>query len=680
MKIKLSILLIFCSFHLFAQDYLTIEGKIIDKDTRKPVAYAHVGILEKGIGTVSGGNGAFMLKIPATDNRATFVVSFIGYKNFKRGIHQLENPSVIELQRIPHDLAEVIVMDEKAIEGILEKAIRKIPENYPSHPTRATGFYRESKTDSEQNYMYMAEGVLEIYKTSYEDDKEGQTRLIEGRKVALAPADELASKAIFDSGHLSGHRFDFVKNREDFIDKRYFEAYKYWIQGITSYNDRPVYVIGFDQQDDHPKGRMQGLVYIDTLSYAFLRAEFEIKEEGLKKRNDYPLYMGNWKSNRYIVNYRSFGDHWYFGGAVREGGWRDGGTYSNEFLITEIRTKKAKQLPYQQRLKRNTRFMRLTGQYDEGFWKQYNTSPLGEALSETVQQMQNQEKAAEVFDPVYMARLQAIQDSIDQAEEISILAEAAEDGDKMKKVQKKIEKIRKKRKRRIKVNPRIRTGIGVHYIPTPASNITLSYLESAGGPAIISVSNTIKERQYEFFMPFDIDLGIGKHWFIRWGFSIEYLQSIYKEHSFGVGGEVKLTKRMRPIFLRGLVQHSKHQYAVKIGQADNEFGKFKADGKKFKSDKINMYYGARTHNLKASLELALEIHPGMEFFIAGSYMLPFARKNHVFLWERDRLFFFRRRAKLDVDDRITVLKDDAPFAGEITDFNNYIFTIGVIWK
>ena len=93
-------------------------------------------------------------------------------------------------------------------------------------------------------------------------------------------------------------------------------------------------------------------VYIDTLNYAFVRAEFEILPQGLKKTSDYPLYVGNWKANYYVVNYRFFDEKWYFSGALREGTWRDGGIYSNEYLTTEIFTKKARPLPYQERLNR----------------------------------------------------------------------------------------------------------------------------------------------------------------------------------------------------------------------------------------------------------------------------------------------------------------------------------------
>ncbi len=677
MRTILSLLLLLGVGALSAQNYITLRGNIIDKDTKKPVAYAHVGILEKGIGTISGGKGSFVLKIPASASKSTLIVSFLGYKNYKRRVDKLKTPLVIEIKRAPMDLQEVIVMDEGAIEDILRRAIRRIPQNYPNYSTRSTGFYRESKTDSELNYLYVAEGVLEVYKTAYDRKKEGQTRLIQGRQVALVPPDELGSNANFSSGHLSGHRFDIVKNREDFIDEKYFPAYKYWVSGITTYNDKAVYVIGFEGEEEERDGRMKGKIYIDTLSYAFIRTEFEILPKGLKRRSDYPLYVGSWKANKYIVNYRYFGDRWYFSGALREGTWRDGGIYSNEYLTTEIFTQKAKPLPYQQRLDRSLRFRSLTGEYDKDFWKEFNTAPLGESLQETVQQMETQKIAAEVFDPKNMERIERERDSMEMLEIKEIMAESNTTRDKdIAKIQRTL----KKRKLRT-LQFRARIGLTAHRIPTQAANMTLSYLDKDSGDPIVSVTNSFKAREFEYTIPIDFDLVFAKNWFVRWGVSVEFLQSIYKEHSFGIGGQVNLTKKIRPIFLRGLVQHSKHQYAVRIGQATNDFGKFKAGKKKFKSDKVNMYYGSRTHNLKATLELAVEINPGLEIFASGSYMLPFARQRHIYLWERERLFMFRRRARIAADsDQVLIARDDAPFDGEITDFNNYIFSIGIIKK
>ncbi|MBK7873989.1 MAG: hypothetical protein IPJ74_26725 [Saprospiraceae bacterium] len=46
------------------------------------------------------------------------------------------------------------------------------------------------------------------------------------------------------------------------------------------------------------------------------------------------------------------------------------------------------------------------------FWKQYNTTPLSQKLTESLVQAKNEAKSAEVFDSVYMAEVQRLQDSI----------------------------------------------------------------------------------------------------------------------------------------------------------------------------------------------------------------------------------------------------------------------------
>ncbi|MEO1629030.1 MAG: carboxypeptidase-like regulatory domain-containing protein [Bacteroidota bacterium] len=81
-------LLFCCSIcWLNAQDlYHTIKGIVIDKETRKPVSYAHVGIPSKGIGTISGYRGRFTLKIPKVYLPANLEVSFLGYKNYRKRV------------------------------------------------------------------------------------------------------------------------------------------------------------------------------------------------------------------------------------------------------------------------------------------------------------------------------------------------------------------------------------------------------------------------------------------------------------------------------------------------------------------------------------------------------------------------------------------------------------------
>ena len=47
-----------------AQGYIIISGKIIDKTTRQPVPYAHIGVIAKGMGTIANAQGEFYYRFP----------------------------------------------------------------------------------------------------------------------------------------------------------------------------------------------------------------------------------------------------------------------------------------------------------------------------------------------------------------------------------------------------------------------------------------------------------------------------------------------------------------------------------------------------------------------------------------------------------------------------------------
>ncbi len=662
MRLLVLLLFSFSISTLYAQPFLMISGKIADADTGKPLAYAHVGIPEKGIGTTTGEDGSFTLKIPEQYAQSTLSVSFIGYATYERPLSALQSPASIRIKAVPTSLQEVIVMDEGAVEDIIRRAVRRIPDNYPDYPSSVTGFYRESRTNAGQQYLYMAEGVLDIYKTSYRNAKEGQVGLIQGRKVILS-AEEVEQHSGFSSGHMAAHRFDIVKNREDFIDEKYFPDYQYRVESITVYEGKPVYVIGFDKVEGG-KGRMKGALYIDTLSYAFLRAQFEILPEGLKRTDDYPLYAGNWKANRYTVNYRKLEDKWYFSNALREGVYRDGGVYSNEITVTEIQEGRGAPVPYMERLERGDEFLEITGDYDEDFWRNYNTTTLGTALQQTVVQIRNQEKAREVFDSTFITRLQTRRDSVLRAQSAG--------SELLGKVTPHMEKADG-----FKWRFQTSLGLGAHFLETQAADMKLAYLESPDGPSILEHSGSLDSRNFEPTYHLDFNLFFRPHFFIRGGWSYDLYNSIYRERSLGLGAQLSLSKG-RPFFLRAAAQHSNLRYARLLGAASNEYGKFKADGKKINSDKVNMYYGSRTHNLKLSMEMALELNPGLELFVRGSYWLPFARQQHLYLRERRQLF--PKKARIPLAEEVLVERNGEAFDERITENQAFSVAVGLVFK
>lgn len=660
---------------------IVISGKVIDGSSKKPIGYAHVGIPEKGIGTTTASDGSFTFKVPEKYANSTLMASFLGYETFKRPIQNISSPITIKIERIATDLMEIVVMDESRIEDIIRRAVNRIPQNYPTHKTTNLGFYRESRTDADKKYLYMAEGVLNIHKEAYTKTKgkEGQTSLVQGRQVRLIPEEEFSEYSSFTSGHLAGHRFDIVKNLEDFINEDYFDAYRYFIEGITYQNNKPVYIIGFEGEENHKNGRMKGSVYIDTTSYAFVRAEFHITEKGLKKWNDYPLYAGGWDGNKYVVNYTQMGDKWYFRDALREGVYRDGGIYSNEILITEINPEKAKPIPYQERLDRGSRFLDLTGEYDENFWRDYNTAPMSESLRNSLQQEKNSRKAEQVFDPEFMAELQSIQDSIDneKARQDSILmAKRMEEFDNPKG----LERWEKRQRRLQERDWRLKgfLGSGTHILNANPGNMSLTYFTKDDQQPIISVSENVKNRQFETVLQWGGDIYFKKHFFLRVGWAGDFWNSIYSSAKQGFGVNFNLAKKHRPFYVRAIVGQNRLDYARKIGQADNEYGSFKANRKKFKADKINMYYGSRTRFLEGTIELAIEVNPNLEFFAQGTYQHAFARQARIYLWERRELFRKKRHVKLN--DQIEVLQDGKPFNERIIDENPMFFSVGVIFK
>jgi len=702
MKILLHFFCLLAFTSLYGQNLLNIQGKVTDAKSGQPVAYAHVGIPELGLGTTTSNSGSFVFKVDRIHTNKKLEVSFIGYKNYTVKIANVKKFLNIKLEQVATDLMTVEVIDEFAIESIIRKAIKAIPQNYPTTSTNAVAFYRQSRTNKNDEYLYLAEGVLDIYKSSYKKTREGQTGLVEGRQVILADSSEFEKYSYINSGHVAAHRFDFVKHREDFINEKYFPVYKYSIENVTMYNGRPVYIIAFEENPegevevDAPsldedgvvgkvldafallsgnkkkrkvkeKGRMKGRIFIEKNSYAFIRAEFKITEEGLKKQMDYPLYSGNWKGNKYVVNYRKLGNKWYFGSALREGITSDGGLYSNDVTITEIKPGKGKTIDYNDRLFKSTSFLRLTGRYEADFWENYNTTELDVALAETVEQKTAQSVAVEAFDLATMAALQRTQDSLRIVEEQAVIASMQEKGMATEEIQKKLA-----RKKKIRNLGQFYIGAGTSLVSTGGfENFNLSYLNAGDGQSILQLSDIeIPQRDYEILIHYGSRIFFQPNLFFDINTSREFGNSYYRNQNIGIGGQVNLSKG-RPFFVRAVAGWNRIKYARFAGEAINEWGDFDVDGKSFGAARVNMYYGKKIHNINGTLELAIELRPNLEIFAKGSYVHPIASKDLMYLKERGEVF---RRAR-------EVKNENLISANNIVNPSNILFfSIGVVIK
>ncbi len=285
-----------------------IRGEILDKVTKEVLPFAGIAIIKNKISTVSNENGQFVITIPKAHQNDTLSVSFIGYHLHKTPLANIVKELTIELEPATTPLDEVVVKAIFNAKDTIRKAIGLIPVNYGVVPVMLEGFYRETLVEDRTNqYLIFAEGLLEIYKDSYEktgDDDE--VRLVKGRKKKLV----YVLPPIINGPHI-GILLDFVKSNDFFINPSIFEKYHYKFSGVTTLNEAPVYVFEFQpKKENQVRAYFQGKVYVQINTLAFVRGEYQLSKGGLATVNStsaMPII-----NRQYTANYVKYNGKWSF--------------------------------------------------------------------------------------------------------------------------------------------------------------------------------------------------------------------------------------------------------------------------------------------------------------------------------------------------------------------------------
>jgi hypothetical protein len=105
----LQIALFFLAHFVTAQT--TLNFRLNDCDTKEPIAYAHIGIAEKSVGTISNEQGLVSLNIPVKNVNDTLTISFIGYETKSVPIKKIKS----SLELCPDNvlLNEIVIRPKK---------------------------------------------------------------------------------------------------------------------------------------------------------------------------------------------------------------------------------------------------------------------------------------------------------------------------------------------------------------------------------------------------------------------------------------------------------------------------------------------------------------------------------------------------------------------------------------
>lgn len=378
-------LLIIVLTPLIGSAQLRVTGRIVDVSTNQPLEYAHIGIENTTIGTVTNSNGSFSLLIDDNAEHETLVVNYIGYSTKKISLKAVpEKNWVIKMQSITRRLEEVIVTTEKR--SIVEEAIDAIPDNYDLEPMVINAFYRASLSHDD-TVIQLTETALEIFRTPKRNKFETNLRIAKGRvgrdTIAFAGLMNvnagIGPDVIIVASFLEDHRV---------IQKKFLKDHEFRLTDITSYDGFDVYVVEFDVANDEVKTGYQGKMLIDVESLAFIQISYQFSD----KTAPPPLFKGSlagkilglqdsyWTRSETELNYHKVNGKWYASHVRYGSGWvlertkmnySEEMTYKAEFVITNIE-KENIQLPEDGKFARNKILSTQLEENSDDFWAEYN--------------------------------------------------------------------------------------------------------------------------------------------------------------------------------------------------------------------------------------------------------------------------------------------------------------------
>ena len=240
-------LVLFCAFSAFVSvaQKITISGKVVDNETQEPLPFASIGILGNSVGTITNLQGEFDFHLNNNLRNDIFAIQMLGYKTFEAPVWSLLKDSLkIEMNKSNFILQEVLVADSLTGGDILNIALERISENYPTEPFLMQGFYRDLKKVA-NTYISLLEAAVEIYD---EDYKEPRNKFKLRERVALKEVRRSLGynskfTAFFDQGNLledlllhNSIRYRHLPEEDDFLKQLVREKDNY-------FDNQPVYVV-----------------------------------------------------------------------------------------------------------------------------------------------------------------------------------------------------------------------------------------------------------------------------------------------------------------------------------------------------------------------------------------------------------------------------------------------------
>lgn len=294
-KISLLIILL-CSTLSFGQSK---KFTLLDKESKETLAFAN--IVSGKFGTISNADGKFELDLSRIDSELK--ISYIGYKDIRVPVENLQELETIFLERKTEALEEVVL---HSIDDILQKFIDNLSTNYPDEAINELFFYRatllKNQAEGQLNEGFIKTDRIRYFKNS--DDNSYEILSVQKQN----DLEELNYK------YLSFQKIFELSNGFVTLDENYYD--------LTTENLDEYFVkVYFKPKDNITLDRIvyDGFLIIDISNYAVIELNYSmadafrktIKEREISKSfNILDKDVGKiikWekdsKTGRYLISY-----------------------------------------------------------------------------------------------------------------------------------------------------------------------------------------------------------------------------------------------------------------------------------------------------------------------------------------------------------------------------------------
>lgn len=281
----------------------SISGQIIDRDNQTALPYATVGFKGTPIGTITNGDGNFVLSYQNPAPSDQLYISYMGYESVSLPISKIgSDPITISLKSTEITLAEVVI-SPLSPEQYIRRVMRKQPESVPQNPYTATTYYREKFMEND-GYIAFNEGIFKFHSPSATDTLENQYQLclyetakdpqeLQFMKKARDKKSDRKQKKAEKKGEEwtdedddnmlqvnFGGPNEIIKMQqgeeiEEFLDTTKLKEFKYKFGTPKTYQGRDLLVINFESRGKVEQLRTEGKIYLDIKANALAGIEYQ---------------------------------------------------------------------------------------------------------------------------------------------------------------------------------------------------------------------------------------------------------------------------------------------------------------------------------------------------------------------------------------------------------------------